>query len=294
MAKDKYTAIWVSHSSISDYLRCPRSYYLRNVYRDPKTHHKISLVNPALTLGQVVHDAIDVVSRLPSQERFAIPLLTRFLALWEKVSGVRGGFFSPEEEAKFKARGESMIKRIDDNPGPLKAKAIKIRQDLPYFWLSEEENIILCGKIDWLSYNEEKDMVTIIDFKTGKYDEDPDSLQLPIYYLVVKETQQRQIEGLSYWYLDRDNEPTPAAIPNEEESRARVLEFAKRIKLARTLERFVCPKKDGCMSCKPYEAILAGKAQYIGVNPFGQDLYVIAPGPSTTPTNEGSDNDMPF
>ena len=37
MAVDKYTAVWVSHSSMGDFLKCPRAYFLHNVYKDPKT-----------------------------------------------------------------------------------------------------------------------------------------------------------------------------------------------------------------------------------------------------------------
>ena len=70
MAKDKYTAVWVSHSSMSDYLKCPRLYFLRNVYRDPKTNHKVALMQPPLALGQVVHDTIESLSRLPAEARF--------------------------------------------------------------------------------------------------------------------------------------------------------------------------------------------------------------------------------
>ena len=57
---------------------------------------------------------------------------------------------------------------------------------------SPEENIILCGKIDWLKYNEDTDSVCIIDFKTGKHDENGESLQLPIYQLLLKNLQKRK------------------------------------------------------------------------------------------------------
>ena len=29
----------------------------------------------------------------------------------------------------------------------------------------------------------------------------------------------------------------------------------------------------GCFACKPYEAIVAGKAEYLGVGGYGQDMY---------------------
>src|SRR3989338_4517432 len=114
--KDKYTAVWVSHSSITDFLKCPRAYFLHNIY---------------------------------------------------------------------KKRGEEMLSYLGQNPGPLKNLAVKIKMDLPYYYLSEQDNIILCGKIDWLEYLPESDSVHIIDFKTGRGEEDKDSLQLPIYHLLV-------------------------------------------------------------------------------------------------------------
>jgi ATP-dependent helicase/DNAse subunit B len=272
--KDKYSAIWVSHSSISDYLKCPRAYYLKNVWRDSKTNHKVSIMEPPLALGQAVHDTLDQLTKLPANERFNEPLINRFEKIWEKVAGPLGGFKDPEQEEKFKDRAVAMIKRVTDNPGPLKNKAIKIRQELPYFWLSEDDNIILCGKVDWLEYIESTDSVRIIDFKTGKFDEDPDSLQLPIYYLLTQHTQTKKISGISYWYLDRDSEPIDMPIPDDADSYKRILEIAKKVALARKLGRFVC-KENGCRACLPLEKIASGKATFIGINDFGQDVYTL-------------------
>jgi ATP-dependent helicase/DNAse subunit B len=272
--KDKYSAIWVSHSSMSDYLKCPRAYYLRNVYRDPKTNHKVSLIEPPLALGQAVHETIDELSKLPATQRFEIPLLDRLEIVWQSVTGENGGFKDEAQEEQYKKRAIAMVKRVVDHPGPILNKAIKIRQELPYFWLSEEDNIILCGKVDWLEYIEKSDSVRIIDFKTGKFDEDADSLQLPIYYLLAKRTQTKPITGVSYWYLDRDDEPLDLPIPMEEESIKRIMEIAKKIALARKLGHFKC-HEDGCRMCRPYEAIVAGKAKLVGLNDFGQDLYIL-------------------
>lgn len=272
--KDKYTAVWVSHTSISDYLKCPRAYFLRNVYRDPKTHHKITLMQPPLALGQAVHEVIESLSQLPVGERFTIPLISRYELAWKKVTGKLGGFREIQEEETMKARGASMLNRVSQYPGPLLQKAIKIRQDLPHYWISEEDNIMLCGKIDWLQYDEVSDGVTILDFKTGKFDEDPDSLQFPIYHLLATQCQKRKVTGVSYWYINRDNSPIVGRLPNLDESNRRVLEIAKHIALARKLERFVCKLSDGCKVCRPLEDIVSGNAELVGVNDFGQDLYI--------------------
>ena len=273
--KDKFSAIWVSHSSMSDYLKCPRAYYLKNIYRDSKTNHKIMLMQPPLALGQVVHDVIDSLSLLPVEERFNQSLLDTYEKQWKNVSGRMGGFVDNEEEQTYKDRGKAMIDRITKHPGSLARKAIKIRQDLPYYWLSEEDNIILCGKIDWLEYMEDVDGVNIIDFKTGKFDEDGSSLQLPIYYLLAMHTQTRPVVAMSYWYLDRDDEPTEVSFPSMEESTKRVMEVAHKVALARKLEHFKCAQNEGCRVCRPYEAIISGRATFVGVGGYAQDIYIL-------------------
>lgn len=276
MAKDKFAAVWVSHSSINSFLRCPRAYYLKNIYRDPDTGHKISLISPPLALGQVVHRVLESLSVLPVDQRFRQPLMDKFETAWKKISGKKGGFFDPKTEQAYKNRGKKMIRRVVKNPGPIKKLAVKIKMDLPYFWFSEKDNIILCGQIDWLEYLPESDAVQIIDFKTGKRDEDPDSLQLPIYHLLVYNCQNRKVAGSSYWYLERNSKPTEVPLPDLEEAHQRVLKVAKEIKLARQLERFVCPNGDqGCPTCRPMEAIFHGEGELVDVNEFKHDVYVL-------------------
>lgn len=232
-------------------------------------------MQPALALGQTVHDTLERISFLPALERFQTPLSERFLTLWDNVAGEKGGFLSDTEEELYKEKGLTMIQRVESNPGPLMHKAVKIRQELPHYFLSEAENIILCGKIDWLEYIDQNDSVHIIDFKTGKYDEDPTSLQLPIYYLLTVHTQSRNVSKASYWYLERDTAPRVVSLPDLAEAEDRVLEIAKKIALARKLEHLKCKQKDGCTFCLPYEQILLGKARFVGMNIFGQDIYVI-------------------
>jgi ATP-dependent helicase/DNAse subunit B len=275
MIKDKFSAVWVSHSSIGDYLKCPRAYFLKNIYRDPKTNHKIMLMQPPLALGQAVHEVIESLSSLPAESRFTTSLLDRYEQAWSHVSGPLGGFSSIEEEEKIKARGAQMIRRIMDHPGVLKNKTIKFRQELPYFWLSEEDNLILCGKIDWIEYLDMTDSVHIIDFKTGKFDEDPDSLQLPIYVLLATKCQTRKVEKVSYWYLDRDDEPTEVPMVSVESAMNRVMTVAKKVQLARKLEHFKCAQADGCRVCRPYELIISGRATFVAVGGYKQDIYIM-------------------
>ncbi|OGG04982.1 hypothetical protein A2Z33_06855 [Candidatus Gottesmanbacteria bacterium RBG_16_52_11] len=275
MIRDKFSAVWVSYSSISDYLKCPRAYFLSNVYRNPETNKKIALMSPALALGQSVHDVIETLSKLPVEDRFAKPLSEVFEKSWENVRGTRGGFRDDTEEHNHRQRGLDMVARIMKHPGPLSRKAVKIRQDLPYFWLSEEENIILCGKIDWLEYLPDSDSVRIIDFKTGKFDEDRQSLQLPIYVMLAGNTQTKPVTGISYWYLDRDDEPVDLPMPDLDAAAKSIFDISRKIALARKLDHFKCHLKDGCRACRPLEAVVAGRAQKVGVDSFGREVYIL-------------------
>lgn len=235
-------------------------------------------MKPPLAMGQVVHGLLDSLSQLPTDERFKQPLDKILDEMWLAITGKKGGFSSIHEEETYHDRARAMIKRVQDNPGPIARKALKMKEDIPYYWLSQEDNLILCGKIDWIEYLEDTDSVHIIDFKTGKREEKADSLQLPIYYLLAKNCQKRPIEKMSYWYIDRDNEPKSFEIPEENEATEKILKAAQRIKLARQLDHFRCSTdpKNGCIHCAPYEAILKGQGEFVGVGEYNKEVYILS------------------
>jgi RecB family exonuclease len=84
---DKFSAVWLSHSSIGSFKHCPRAYYLSTIYRDPRTGHKISIVTPSMALGSAVHTVLESLSVIPTEARFDISLIERFQIAWQKVSG---------------------------------------------------------------------------------------------------------------------------------------------------------------------------------------------------------------
>ncbi len=270
---DKFTATWVSHSSISDFLECPRAYYLKNIYKDKNTGHKVTIMTPSLALGHAVHSVLESLSVLPANERITMELLPKFRKEWENISGKKGGFLDINHEYRFKKRGEEMLTNVYNNPGPLINLAVKLKQDLFQYWLSEEDEIILCGKIDWMEYFENEDSVHIIDFKTGQ-NRSESSLQLPIYHLLAVNCQKRKVKRASYWYLALDENLTEVELPNIELAHKKVLDIARRIKLARQLKKFDCPK-NGCRACEPFEKIIKGEAEFIGVGGFNRDIYVL-------------------
>jgi len=291
MARDKYNAVWVSHSSMGDFLKCPRCYYLHNVYKNPQTGRKMSIVSPALSLGSAVHEVVEGLALFSAEDRMKQleekALLAAYEKAWKKVSGKKGGFMSPEEEEEVKERGRAMTLRVGRNPGPLFHKTVRIRDGEnglpPHFLLSEEDNIILCGKIDWLVYKPEDDSVHILDFKTGRNEESEESLQLPIYQLLLKKLQKRKVSGASYWYFDKDDAPSEVPLPDEDESFKKVFSVAKKVSEARARaliegpeKVFVCPRgEESCFACRPFEKIIRGEAEFVGVGEMRQDLYVV-------------------
>ncbi len=273
---DKYSAVWVSYSSISDFLECPRAYFLKNMYKSQKTGHKITLMSPPLSLGQAIHEVLESLSVLPVNLRFKEPLLDRFEIVWRKFHGKFGGFFDQQTEEKYQERGRNMLRRVIKNPGPIAELAVKIKDNLPNFWLSETDNIILCGKIDWLKYREKDNTVEIIDFKTSRNEEGKDSLQLPIYHLLASYCQSRKVQKAYYWYLNISNQLSERKLPDIEDSKQKILKIALKIKLARTLNKMECRKGIyGCRCCRPYELIVNGEAEFVGTDMTGRDIYIL-------------------
>jgi hypothetical protein len=230
-----------------------------------------------MSLGSAVHDVLESLSTIPTQERFKISLIERFETAWKKVAGQRGGFENAGVEEQYKKRGSDMLRRVMEYKGPLANKAVKIKMDLPHYWISEEDNLILCGKLDWLEYLESEDSVHIIDFKTGVGEESVDSLQLPIYHLLAHNCQTRAVKKASYWYIARDDYPVEKKLPDLDKSKATVLKVGKEIKLARSLDRFKCPSREGgCKHCAPLEKVVRGEAIYVGLGDYNTDLYVVS------------------
>lgn len=276
MAQDKYSALWISHSRIRDFETCPRSYYLKYIYRNPKTGHKIKLMTAPLALGQVVHDVIESIQTIPTKERFSTSLIERLHDSWKKIEGKLGGFADNSIESRYKARAEAMLLRIMKDPGPLANLAVKLQTDYPSYWISDEKNIILTGKIDWMEYLPETDSVHIIDFKTGRNEEDEDSLQLPIYYLLAKRCQKRYVAKMSYWYLEKtENAIVEKPLPVDTDIEKIVLDKALAVELAVKLNRFKCKQQGGCNACSPYESIVSGRAEFVGVNSYKEDIYLL-------------------
>ncbi len=271
--KYPYEAVWLSPSSLSDFEKCPRLYYLRNVYKNPATKRKIQLANPFMSLGTAIHRTINSISTLPKDVRFNNPLQQIFENIWQSFSGEVGGFVNEELEKSFKERGLDMIKRVEEYPGPLSNLALKIEEKIPSMWLSEKELLVLCGVIDWIEVLSD-DSLHIIDFKTGKRDEEG-TLQLSIYRLLVKNYFDRKASKTSFWYLQREKLPTGIDLPDTKAVVKQLIEKGKKIKSLRSQKEILCPS-GGCRYCYDYELIVNGEAKHVGVDKLmNKDVYSV-------------------
>lgn len=293
---DKYKAIWMSHSSLQDYEKCPRLYYLHNIYKDKKTGRKINIVSPHMSLGIAVHNVLENLINYNSEERVHINLLEAFEKEWVKFAGEIGGFENIEQEKEFKDRGLKMLLKVQGDFKMLAKKTIPLKSYydgdmLPNIYLSEYENIILCGNIDWIEYDEKNKNLKVIDFKTGKNEEREDSIQLPIYKLLLQNLQSKwPVADGYYWYLENgiitEKKLDKVMI---EGVKNKILTLGVEIRdkrfswnentnswepLKNVEENFVCIKNEFC-DCQKYEKIISGNAKYLGIDMYGKDSYKV-------------------
>jgi hypothetical protein len=265
--------LWISHSAISAYERCPHLYYLEYQYRNPETGNRIQITNPYLALGSAVHETIEGLLDVPIKERTKISLEERFHKIFEDYRGTKGGFLSQKKEKDFYERGVKMVKRVEESLF-LNRLSIKMKAKLPSMNLLGDD-VKLVGSIDWIEKLEDGS-AHIIDFKTGKSKENGDSLQLPIYVILAKNNISEKVEKVSYWYLESDEEPVEQEIKNVEESLALLKEKAAIIKKAVEENNFPCNYPSGCFACKDYEKIFNGEAEKIKTeNNHQKDVFCI-------------------
>lgn len=249
-------ALFLSHTSLGDFLKCPRAYYFKNIYRDKKTGYKLQIASPYLTLGSVVHEVIKwflEMKRQVSKDQ----LLAKYENYWLKYQGKRGGFSEKQEEESFKMRGRKMLDRFYDTSQILGEMLPPM--DFPKYFL--DEDTVLFGNLDYVEETPDGGL-HIIDFKTGQKDVE-DSLQLHIYAILAEANLQRPVSRLSYWYLDRDDKPKEIVLEPLGKTLKDLTEKGREIKKAIDEGQWVCIRgEEMCRDCRDYQAILEGKGEF--------------------------------
>lgn len=254
--------IWISHTSLGDFEKCRQLYYLRNIFRDKKigNNFRIQAASPYLSLGETVHDAIDnYFTRYSFEERDKDKLFYEYKRGWSLKTGKIGGFKNDGQEKEFKKRGAMMLERFWKNSSFSKSDPIQI--SFPKLPLVGENDVVLVGNFDWLGKTPKG--LHILDFKTGK-EESEDSLQLPIYAILAKHVIKKPVSKVSYWYLDRDDEPVEMQIPDLEKTLKIVKEKAAKMADSIKFQDFPCGAgADYCKNCHEYYRVVNDQAEHV-------------------------------
>lgn len=263
--------LFISYTSLSDFLACPKAYYLKNIYRDSKTGFRLQVASPYLSLGSTVHDAIKWFLEMRGQVTQK-QLADKFRNLWLKYRGKRGGFASPEEEANFGKRGLKMLDNFFQNAQVLE----KTTHQLDFPKLSLGEEIILMGNFDFVGEKEDGTL-HVLDFKTG-ISEEKDPIQLYIYAILAEANLQKEVTSASFWYLDKDTLPKAIVLDPLEPKLDWLKEKSKLLKQAITDNNWVCKNGDElCKECKIYTALINGDGEFqFSDGRYKKDVYFLA------------------
>lgn len=261
--------VYLSYTSLNDFLKCPSTYYLKNVYRNPKNGYRLQLASPYLSLGSTVHDTISWYISLNKKPEFD-EVVKKFKNLWLKFHGKRGGFSSTQEEAIFGKRGIEMLGNFIKNFKTLE----RVVKPLYFPKIHLVEDLVLLGNIDYVGEMEDSTL-HIIDFKTGTKDEDS-PLQLYIYALLAESNYGKKVSKISFWYLDRDNDPKEAVLDPLDQTLDWLKEQATEVKEAIREGSWQCIKPGRCNECVLYQMLIDGKGEFLfSDHKFKKDIYYL-------------------
>ena len=262
-------ALYLSYTSLNDFIKCPKSYYLKNIYRNPKNGFKMQIASPYLTLGATVHDTIKWFLECEDKP-VKDQVMDKFRNFWLKYSGKRGGFTSKEEEVTFGNRGLSMMEDFLKNYKALEKSVPPI--SFPKYHLIDE--VILIGNFDYVGERADGSL-HVIDFKTGAKDEDS-ALQLYMYAILAESNIQKPVSAASFWYLDREDLPREVVLDPLESTLEYLTTKAMEIKEAIEQNTWECIKEGMCRDCKAYQDLIDGKGEFMFSDfRFKKDVYYL-------------------
>lgn len=267
-------AIFLSSTSLNDFLKCPRSYYLKNIYRDPRNNYRLQIASPYLSLGATVHDVIKwylTCEEIPSLEETK----QKFTDLWGKYHGKRGGFTSAEDEIDFTSRGLKLLENFVKNAEKLEQLAPPA--SFPKYPLLPD--VILTGNMDFVGLLPD-DFLHVVDFKTGAKDEES-PLQLYIYAILSENYYGKPVKKASFWYLEREDTPKEVVLDNVEQNLRWLEDKACLVKEAWEENKWECtqggPTAGGlCRDCRDLQAVIDGKGEFqFSDHSFKKDVYFL-------------------
>lgn len=194
--------LYLSYTSINEYLRCPRCWYVRNVLRLPEE------VGAPMRVGDVVHRTLErfyALWRDADAEGRDLPGLDALLTIGRKAYNEAHQPDEPldaDEQLQVLAQLRTMFEKLhDERTHPLE---LEKRVELPYEHAGNKHRLI--AKLDRIDRT--PGGLRIVDYKTGYASKkllEPaaDDLQLGIYAMALEHLYEGEsLEGTAeYWLL---------------------------------------------------------------------------------------------
>jgi putative RecB family exonuclease len=216
----------LSYSSYHTYLECPLRWKYLYVDRLPETPRGY------FTFGRVIHSALEALVRplvVPSARRIGGSDSQRTLEEWtpagtesaprsqmsldELLAVYDGlwtseGYFSPEDEARYRALGRELLRRFYDQFVREHPVPVSVEEHLEARW----DGIPVHGYIDRIDRTPSGGL-EVVDYKTTRDlsgEDARDSDQLSLYQVLVERNYAEPVEGLTLYHL---RSQTPIRVP---------------------------------------------------------------------------------
>lgn len=210
----------LSPYSIGIYEQCPRRY--KHQYVDGLTQ-KYRKPWPWLTMGSHVHTALTRFLRdIPVEERTVETIESLLRNSWRRN---REGFTDAEQEREYGERALAQVRWFaSTQKTDVEPLMLERFHEAPV-----SENVVLMGRIDRIDRHKDGGL-HVIDYKTGKVPENPDTFQLLQYAVILARTLPYPVTQASYLYLEDGEWRTFSIDPVDvQKTRGAVLAIAKRI-----------------------------------------------------------------
>ena len=185
-----------SDYSLSTYLRCPRKFYYKYIEKVKIEKKSLSI---SMIFGNIIHNACKDLYILKIEDRTIDNLQKIFRQYWKK-SPIRKLFNNLEEERQIGLRGLVMLENF------YKSFGTKTPFQIEGYVEYKVGEYVLFGRIDRIDA-EEDGSLSIVDYKTGSYNEESDELERELktvqirLYAVLLYGNHRIVNNGSFYYF---------------------------------------------------------------------------------------------